>query len=226
MKILSKILNIAAAKGIFGYHPKCKNIALTHLSFADNLLIFCKGNLESIAGIIFVLNHFYDLSGLKLNVSKTELYAVGISSRNLEIIKCTSGFNQGFLSVRQFILYQTVINRIDQLCSRLLWKRTDQATIGARVSWAKLCCPKSERGLGLKNIKSWNTTCTIQLIRNILAREGSLWVAWLKCYIFKNDNFRDMAKSTSHSWSIKKLLKPRTTALHVLNAGTKTANDV
>ncbi|KAE8674836.1 putative thylakoidal processing peptidase 2 [Hibiscus syriacus] len=76
MNILSKTLNLAATKGIFGYLPKCKNWDIS------------------------VLNHFYHMSGLMLNVSKTELFVAGISSRNLQIIKSISGFKQGLLPVR------------------------------------------------------------------------------------------------------------------------------
>ncbi|XP_039071739.1 uncharacterized protein LOC120218923 [Hibiscus syriacus] len=100
MNILSKILNLAAARGIFGYHPKGKKLCITHLSFADDLLIFCKGNLESIVGVISVLNHFYSLSGLSLNVNKIEFYVARIYTGTLESIKSATGFKQGFLPVR------------------------------------------------------------------------------------------------------------------------------
>ena len=40
MNVLSKLLDSAAAHGVFSLHPKCKKIHLTHLSFADDLLIF------------------------------------------------------------------------------------------------------------------------------------------------------------------------------------------
>ncbi|XP_039057118.1 uncharacterized protein LOC120200312 [Hibiscus syriacus] len=281
-RLLTACLKFKVSKGIFGYHPKCKRIGLTHLSFVDDLLIYCKGNPESIAGIIYVLNHFYSLSGLKLNVSKTELFSAGIPSRILEIIHSVSGFRKGQLPVRylgvplvikklpeldcqplldkiklkmyhwsskhlsyagrleliktvlhnvanywcrQFMLPQCVINCIDQLCSRFLWKGTDQAASRARVNWSSICCPKSEGGLGLKNLKSWNIAYMIHLIRNILAGEGSLWVAWLNCYIFKN-NLCDMDASNAHSWSIKKLLKLRLTALPILNTGTIYTRDI
>ena len=42
-KLLSKLLDSAATHGVFSYHPKCKKIQLTHLSFADDLLILLKG---------------------------------------------------------------------------------------------------------------------------------------------------------------------------------------
>ena len=44
MNALSKLLDTAAAHGVFSFHPKCKKVKLTHLSFANDLLIFTKGN--------------------------------------------------------------------------------------------------------------------------------------------------------------------------------------
>ncbi|KAE8732691.1 putative sugar phosphate/phosphate translocator [Hibiscus syriacus] len=41
---------------------------------------------------------------------------------------------------------------------------------------------RSEGGLGVRDIHCWNKACKIQLIRSILAGQGSLWVAWLKEY--------------------------------------------
>ncbi|KAE8695158.1 hypothetical protein F3Y22_tig00110733pilonHSYRG00247 [Hibiscus syriacus] len=66
---------------------------------------------------------------------------------------------------------------------RFFWKGTDKPAAGARVSWKKICHPKSERGLGLKDLKTWNKACMMILIKNILASDGSLWVAWLGMYI-------------------------------------------
>ncbi|KAE8689834.1 Cysteine-rich receptor-like protein kinase 8 [Hibiscus syriacus] len=100
MNVLSNMLNLAAAKGIFAYHPKCKKIGLTHLSFADGLMIFCKDNVDSVVGVQNVLDHFHQISGLKLNSSKNELFAAGIPSRTLEELKLITGFKIGTLPVR------------------------------------------------------------------------------------------------------------------------------
>ncbi|KAE8676000.1 hypothetical protein F3Y22_tig00111640pilonHSYRG00245 [Hibiscus syriacus] len=94
------MLNLAAAKGIFAFHPKCKKIGLTHLSFVDDLLIFCKSNVDSVIGVLSVLDRFYQISGLNLNSSKSELFAAGISSRTLEDLKLFTGFKIGSLPVR------------------------------------------------------------------------------------------------------------------------------
>ncbi|KAH1089771.1 hypothetical protein J1N35_017028 [Gossypium stocksii] len=78
-------------KGIFQYHPKCHQIKLTRLCFADNLLIFCKGTLGSVIGVQSVFDHFYLMSGLTLNAAKI---------LELESIQSISGIRNGELPVR------------------------------------------------------------------------------------------------------------------------------
>ena len=51
MNVCSMLLDASAKHGVFQFHPKCKKITLTHLYFANDLLIFFKGNLESITSI-------------------------------------------------------------------------------------------------------------------------------------------------------------------------------
>ena len=81
MNVLSNLLNAAAAHGVFKFHPKCRRIKLTHLSFADDLLIFTRGVLESVVGIQKVLELFYTYSGLKLNCEKNELFSIGCKGK-------------------------------------------------------------------------------------------------------------------------------------------------
>ncbi|XP_039004037.1 uncharacterized protein LOC120130968 [Hibiscus syriacus] len=100
MNILSRMLNLVVARGMFGFHHKHRKIGLTHLSFADDLLIFCEGNIESVVGVLSVLEHFYEVSGLKLNSSKCEIFAAGIPLRTIEDLKHITGFQIGSMSVR------------------------------------------------------------------------------------------------------------------------------
>ena len=100
MDILSKLLDAAAVHGVFDYHPKCKRIKLTHLCFADDLMIFTKGNLESIVGIQNVLRFFYSYSRLQLNSDKSEIFSSEIKGDLIEEIKRVTGFKVGTLLVR------------------------------------------------------------------------------------------------------------------------------
>ncbi|XP_039020908.1 uncharacterized protein LOC120152868 [Hibiscus syriacus] len=241
----SRLLNLAASRGVFGYHPKCKRIGVTHLTFADDLLIFCKGNEESIIGVIVVLDYFYGISCLKLNASKSEFFVVGMSTGVLENIKQTTGFNLSSLPVRylgiplltrkisekdcmcrQLFLPSSVLKKIEQLCSRFFWKGSDKTATGARVSWKNICFLKYEGGLGIKDMKSWDKACMISLIKNILVGEGSLWVGWLNQYVFKEMNFWSVDINSTASWSLKKLFKLRLEAHQVLTPAANKASKI
>ncbi|XP_039070165.1 uncharacterized protein LOC120216981 [Hibiscus syriacus] len=249
------MLNLAANKKIFGFHPKYNKLGLTYLSFADDLLIFCKGNVNSVVGVLSVLDQFQPFSGLKFNSSKSELFVAGIPISIIDIIKRVSGFKIGPLLVkylgiplvshklndkdcealitnikqrlqiwsgrnlsyagrleliktvlysvcnywcRQLMLPTSILNKVEQLSSRFFWKGTNTKAVGTRVSWARICLPKSDEGLGLKNLKNW---CR------------------LNSYVFKNQNFWHFQAGATVSWSIKQILKLRTDAFSLLTTG-------
>ncbi|KAE8674971.1 hypothetical protein F3Y22_tig00111708pilonHSYRG00398 [Hibiscus syriacus] len=125
---------------------------------------------------------------------------------------------------RQLILPPSIIKKIEQLCSRFFWKGSDSKATGARVSWRKICNPKSKGGLGLKDIKTWNCASLIQLTRKLFAGEGSLWVAWTLSNIIKNQDFWTMPEPHNASWIFKRILKLRTiTRMLTLSSATNTA---
>ena len=75
--VISKILNEAAEAGEFEYHPQCQGVHLTHPSFADDIMVFTIGTPESLMGVIGVTNRFASMSGLRINVAKSTLFASG-----------------------------------------------------------------------------------------------------------------------------------------------------
>ncbi|XP_039026534.1 uncharacterized protein LOC120160184 [Hibiscus syriacus] len=188
MNVLSNMLNLAAAKGIFAFHPKCKKIGLTHLSFAYDLLIFCKGNVDSVIGVLSVLDHFYQISGLNLNSSKSELFAAGISSRTLEDLKLFTGFKIGSLPVRY---------------------------LGIPLVTRKLTAKDCEPLLGFSGKE---LILQQPVLEKILAGDGSLWVAWLKSYVLKEHDFWTFAAGSNVSWSFCRILKLRSIAFPIVSA--------
>lgn len=42
--VLSKMMNKAVEAQQFGYHHQCRELKLTHLSFADDILVFTDGS--------------------------------------------------------------------------------------------------------------------------------------------------------------------------------------
>ena len=68
--------------------------------FADYLLIFTKGIVDSMIDSQKVLQLFYTFSGLQLNYAKIEMYSTGIRRKILDKVQQKTGFKIGCLPVR------------------------------------------------------------------------------------------------------------------------------
>lgn len=100
MNCLSLALDRAAVSGLFSYHPRCGKTKLTHLSFADDLLIFSDGSLSSVQAILAVLKDFEERSGLAVSIQKTTLFAAGMTDVEVENIKLQTRLTTGILPIR------------------------------------------------------------------------------------------------------------------------------
>ena len=100
MDILSKELDIAVREGKFGAHPSCLDPLVTHLSFADDLLIFFDGTSNSLRGILTVLRDFQKSTGLALNLRKTCVFVNGENSEASASLASEFGITMGSLPVK------------------------------------------------------------------------------------------------------------------------------
>lgn len=100
MNVLSKMSDDAATAGQIGFHPKCKNINLTHLCFADDLMVFSEGTKSSVEGILKVFEVFDRMSGLKICLEKSTLFMAGFTEQRRGEILCHFPFEVGKLPVR------------------------------------------------------------------------------------------------------------------------------
>jgi hypothetical protein len=74
MEVLSKLFAEALREGFIDFHPKCSKFLLSHLCFADDLLIISAATSKSALAIKAVLAEFCEYSGLKANPSKSFLF--------------------------------------------------------------------------------------------------------------------------------------------------------
>lgn len=88
MEVLSNMLDKAFSSREISYHPLCKKIGLTHFCFADDLIIVAEAsvqslsNIQSLSSISSILSEFYSLSGLQVNLHKSEVFFCKISPTN------------------------------------------------------------------------------------------------------------------------------------------------
>ncbi|CAI9278120.1 unnamed protein product [Lactuca saligna] len=85
---------------LFKFHWKCKHLKITHLCFADDLMIFCHGNKASVRVIKDSLDEFAKVAGLHPNFSKSHIFFGNVKADVKRKILDTLPFVEGKLPMR------------------------------------------------------------------------------------------------------------------------------
>ncbi|GKA05135.1 RNA-directed DNA polymerase, eukaryota, reverse transcriptase zinc-binding domain protein [Tanacetum coccineum] len=175
----------------YGYHFGCKDLKLSHMCFADDLLVLCKGNKASIEVVKKSLEEFIRYLGVpllakKLGVGDCQILIDKVEERinnwrnkNLSyagriqlIASVLASMQMYWASV--YLLPITVINDLEKLFKIFLWNVVDSAKGKARVAWKMVCRPKEQGGLGIKSLKKWNEVLLIRQFLKIIEDHNSL----------------------------------------------------
>lgn len=84
----------------FNHHAKCEKLGLTNLTFADDILLFCRGDKTSVDLMLAVFNNFSDSTGLIINPRKCKVFFGSVDQNTRESIQNATGFEIGYLAVR------------------------------------------------------------------------------------------------------------------------------
>nr|GEV63083.1 RNA-directed DNA polymerase, eukaryota, reverse transcriptase zinc-binding domain protein [Tanacetum cinerariifolium] len=108
--LVMEVFNLIVRKNIkenenFKYHYRCKKLEITHLCFADDLLVFCHGDCESVSIIKKYLNEFNRYSGLRPNMQKITVFFRGLSNAEQNYILQIIPFTVGKLDVSAAVYY-------------------------------------------------------------------------------------------------------------------------
>ncbi|GKE62850.1 RNA-directed DNA polymerase, eukaryota, reverse transcriptase zinc-binding domain protein [Tanacetum coccineum] len=201
MEVFSLIMekNIEESSG-FGYHFGCKELKLSHMCFADDLLVLCKGNRESIELPVDILGASYLICKRTLGVSDCKVLCNKVEERinnwrnktlsyagRIQLISYVLSSMQQYWAL-VYLLPATVIHDLEKLFKRFLWNAGDSAKGKARVSWQVVCKPKDQGGLGIKSLKKWNEVLLIRQFWKIIEVKDSLWAKWVNIV---KDRIRD-----------------------------------
>lgn len=86
-----------AENPLFKFHPRCKQLKVMHICFADDLLMFCKAEVQSVKLMIEAFTKFSKVSGLQANTDKISIYISGVQNQVKQAILSELGFIEGTL---------------------------------------------------------------------------------------------------------------------------------
>ncbi|XP_074282723.1 uncharacterized protein LOC141607265 [Silene latifolia] len=167
MEYLSRNLTYSTGANEFKYYPMCKQMKLTHLMFANDLLLFCKGDGPSIMTILRSFATLSKTSCLNMSKGKSNAYFNGVNESLKQDILRISGMVEGALPFKYLgvpikttrlnakdckPLIDKIVQRIRNLEARKLsyavyikgdnWLKYSP-TNNSSWSWRKICCVKT-----------------------------------------------------------------------------------
>lgn len=102
INVLPKLLKHNTECKSFKYHRRCGKTMFTHLCFADDLMIFAKGDKDSAKIIKKNLYTFSMISRMAPNTNKSNLFIYGVDRSTENYLKELLGFRIGYLPIHYF----------------------------------------------------------------------------------------------------------------------------
>ncbi|XP_074265899.1 uncharacterized protein LOC141588352 [Silene latifolia] len=212
----------------FKYHPLCSKLKLSYLMFAEDLLLFSKGDTASIMVLLRAFATFSRASGLQMSPSKTNAYFNGVPGGVKADILQIAWFQEGCLPFKYlgipitavltslysywmniFIIPKGVLSRLNSICRNLLWDGTIDHIRVPPVSSEKICSTKNEGGVGIRDSFVWNTAAIGKLVWWVYFNPDKLWVKWVSQIYLKGQAWPDYQPSGDLSWGWKSVCKVR-----------------
>ena len=146
MDALSMIISKkVASEDHFTYHWRCSEEKITHLCFADDLILFCGKSLDSVVVLKQALDLFLSFSGLTANHSKSDIFVAGSDLHFKDYLLTLFGFQLGSLSARHLgvPLISTKLSArdckilLDKIVARIKNWTTKHLSYGGRLQLIK-----------------------------------------------------------------------------------------
>lgn len=99
MEVFASLVQTGFNSGSIKYHPKAQNPNISHLAFADDVMVFFDGSSSSLEHLTATLEVFHRLSGLEMNREKSALYTSGLTEDQTESL-AAFGFTVGTFPFR------------------------------------------------------------------------------------------------------------------------------
>lgn len=156
MEVFSNLLLSCFEAGYIHYHPMISELSISHLMFADDVMIFFDGGSSSLHGINDSLEDFTSWSWLRMNRNKTQLFHAGLNQIEFNALE-SYDFTKGSLPIRYLGL---------PLMSKNL-KISDYDSILAKLS---------------SRFRSWSTMTLSfarrsQLIASVISGTVNFWIS-------------------------------------------------
>ncbi|RVW15175.1 LINE-1 reverse transcriptase-like [Vitis vinifera] len=159
------------------------SLHISHLFFADDTIVFCEASKDQVSHLSWILFWFEAVSGLRMNLAKSEIIPVGKVEEILELA-AELGCRVGSLPSQYLGLPLGVPNRASSMWDGVeervrrrlaLWKR-QYISKGGRITLIKsVLAKKRNGGLGLRRIATLNRALLGKWTWRFACERDNLW---------------------------------------------------
>lgn len=100
IEVLSAFLKRSSETDTFKFHLHTKSLSITHLIFADDIMLFSHGDKASIDLLLKGVNDFSSVLGLYTNHEKSLCFFANVDVSTRDYVLASSGFQQGTFPVK------------------------------------------------------------------------------------------------------------------------------
>ncbi|GAA0163559.1 hypothetical protein LIER_19393 [Lithospermum erythrorhizon] len=204
--MFNELLNHRAMHSDFTFHPKCKELGIASVCFADDMFILSGAFGKTIEIVSNALKDFGKWSGLKPNLDKSTMYIAGLEQSRAQGLNSRMAIAMGSLLVRYIRMplitklvtygdYKPLIERITKkieewgnhylsFAGRLVLINSSifeeaRGSYMPKVSWKNVAMRKKEGGVDIKYLRIWNQACMEYYVWDLCNSKESLWVRWI-----------------------------------------------
>ncbi|XP_056685724.1 uncharacterized protein [Spinacia oleracea] len=166
----------------FKYHSRCKKLKITHMMFADDLLMFARADVPYVTALFGAFTKFSTASGLNANLHKSEVYTADVPDDISSQTVARIGIQKGNFPFRY---------------------------LGVPLTTRKLsftdCNPLIERTIFVMPKKVMKELRFKESVGAFCGQQDRLWVKWIHTYYVKQFDFWTMPITSGITWSLRKI---------------------
>ncbi|KAF5474107.1 hypothetical protein F2P56_006039 [Juglans regia] len=200
MDVLSRMLKGMTDRGfISGFSvggSSHGSLSISHLLLADDTLIYYESDPDQNCSLRALLLCFEVISGLELNLSKSEIIPVG-SVNNFSDLAAIMGCKVSSLLMKYLGLplgaphkskamwdgivekieckLAGVANRLEKIFCDFLWGGLEDTKKFHLIKWDKICTPLSYGGLGVRKLRTFNKALLGKWLWRYHRKGDALW---------------------------------------------------
>ncbi|MCH91441.1 putative ribonuclease H protein, partial [Trifolium medium] len=200
---------------------------ISHLMFADDLLLFGQAVEENMKVVMEVLKNFCSMSGQQVNYDKSSIFfSRNVTANRRATLSEQFGLKEtptlgkylGVPALGRAPRVQDFQYLVEKIKVRLAGWKAKQLSLAGRITlanWDTMTKPKSSGGLGFRKLQNMNEACLMKMGWSLMNGEHSLWGdvligkygrdGWLEGKISVNSNDSSLWKSIAKSWPSLKL---------------------